>query len=163
MTVAYLGSLTVGEVFPAFAGMYAGILADLEAKLAGAASLAASLALHPPTLVANLALAGELVAALTAAIAVGDPGVDIQIAAVAAYIESLNVSIAALAGFEAAMGSAGVHAYTYDGTAAAFGDELAAQVGGGFPGGVASDHCNALILATTIPATWAAMGEIFIQ
>jgi hypothetical protein len=160
--ITYLGSVTIGECLPAGAAIYAGALAELQAKLAAVVALAARLQVTPPTLATNLALAVQMVAALQAAISLGMPGVDFQIAAVLAAIADINARLVVLAGFEVAMGSAGVHVHSYAGSVAAFGPELGAAVGGGFPGGTGSDHCNSLILSTTLPAVWAAMGEIFL-
>jgi hypothetical protein len=139
------------------------MLADLEAQLAAAIALQVRLGITPPTIAVQLEIAIALVAALRAAIALGLPGVDFQIAACATLILRLRAEIAVLAGLNVAFGTAGVQAYVYDGSAASFGPTVASTVGPGLPGGAPSDHVDALVLATSVPAVWAAMGKVFVQ
>lgn len=158
--LTYLGSVTIGDCLPTFAGIYAGVLADLQAKLAGLLELQARLTLTPPTLALNLDMAIQMVANLTASIELGLPGIDFQLTAVAALIASINVDLAVLLGISIALGTAGVYAYSYDGDVASF---PSACVAAGLPEGAQpSDHMNAIVLVATVPAVWAAMGQVFL-
>jgi hypothetical protein len=159
-TLTHLGSLTIGECLPTFFGVYAGVLANLQSKLAGLLRLQAKLAITPPSLGARIDLAVRILAALRASLTLNLPGIDFKVAAVAKLIAAIEVELAVLVGIEVALGSAGVHAYSYDGDVASLGPSFTSL---GIPGARASDHCNALILATTVPGTWAAMAEVFVQ
>jgi hypothetical protein len=59
------------------------------------------------------------------------------------------------------LGNAGIHAYHYSGQVDDLGSEMATELAGGVPGGAPTDASNALILVTTVGATWTAMGQIF--
>jgi hypothetical protein len=159
--LTYLGQYTVGGCIPASGALYAAIVAELQARLTAALALQAGLTLTPPTLVAQIEIVGQLLVALKAALELGLPGVDFQVSACAELIADLEARIALLLGFP--LGVAGVEAYIYDGDAGSFGPAVAGTVGTGLPNGRASDHVNALVLATSIPATWAALGEVFLQ
>ncbi len=82
------------------------------------------------------------------------PSASLQISAALALIAALNVELGAL-GFD--LTAAGIHAYAFDGEA----QELGPALPNAFPGGAPTSHCNALVLATSVPATWIAMAGIF--
>jgi hypothetical protein len=84
-----------------------------------------------------------------------------QIAALAAAIASVNVQLGIILDFQALLGAGGIFAYAYDGDVADLGDELDAEIGAGVGGGAPTDHCNAIVLLTSTPATWDAMGDVF--
>lgn len=171
--ITYLGELSIGDALPGalaanVAGM-AGINAALPDILARLEALA-SFAPQPIVFGAQLALAQQMVASVTAAISLGLPAPSIaaQVAIVAALVsdllaavESVNAQLSILVAFEALLGAAGIHAYAFAGQTGDLGAELAAELSSGTPGGAASDAANALVLITTIPATWAAMGDVF--
>ena len=159
--LTFFGEVTIGACLPIANGMFAAVVAQLQAQLAGAVALSAQLKVRPPTLAAQLDVAIALVAALRAGIVLGLPGIDFQVTACATLIASLEAKIAVLAGFP--LGTAGVFAYAYDGSASSYGPTVGSVVGSGLPGGRADDHINALIFATSIPATWAALGGVFIK
>jgi hypothetical protein len=162
MALAYLGSLTIGECMPVVAGMQVALLADLQAQLAGQAALIAAIGLNPGsfTIAASLDFAIALVTAIEAQIALGIelPSISVQLAAAVAAAAALQVQVDALLALE--FGTAGVHLYAFDGAANQLGGELSTALAGGFPGGAPTDHTNALVLATTVPAAWAALGKI---
>lgn len=160
--IQYLGSATVGDWMPASVWMQVQLLVDLQSRRAAQLALVASLQLVPPTIAANLVFAEQLVATITAQIALGIqlPTLQLQLDAAFAVISALDIAIALLVQFQVAFGSAGVHGYTYSGPANQFGGELASTLSGGFPGGQPSDQANALVLATTVPAAWAALGVL---
>lgn len=63
----------------------------------------------------------------------------------------------------AAAGVGGIHLYSYDGTAAAMGGEVSAQIGGGVPGGMGpSAPLKAIMLVTESPATFEAL-SLFVK
>jgi hypothetical protein len=158
--LTYLGGMTVGDCVPAFLGIYGAILGQLEARLDGLFKLQGYLAIHKPSLQGNLEAAAKLLASLRLAVAANLPGIDFKVSAVAAAIAKIEADIGAFVALQAAMGSAGVHAYAYDGDEGSFGPCVTNLP---IPGAAPSDHMNAIVLATTIPATWAAMGRIFVQ
>jgi hypothetical protein len=119
----------------------------------------AALTIKPPALAANIEAVQKVAAHL--ALAVEGPTVTLQIAAITGLIAQLNVQIAAALAFQATLGTAGVQVFAYDGTAASLGSEVTSATGAGLAGGAPGDHVNALILATSIPATWAAMQAFF--
>ncbi len=167
MTVTYLGSLTTGAAIPGAAALAAagtaGInlaLPDIEARLAGLLSFTPT----PIDLTANLAVAQQVVASLQLSLSLGitPPDISAQLAIVAALVAdltasvvSVNAQLAIIAGFD--LGAAGIHAYTYAGQANQLGSEFSTELSGGFPSGAPTDATNAVLLATTIPATWSVL------
>lgn len=164
MTVTYLGSLTTGSAIPGASALAAagaaGIglaLPDIEARLAGLLAFTPT----PIDLTANLAIAQQVVTSLQLSISLGitPPDISAQLAIVAALVAdltasvlSVNAQLAIILGFD--MSAAGVHAYRYDGPANQLGSEFSTELSGGFPAGAPTDATNAVLLATTIPATW---------
>lgn len=173
MTTVYIGSLSIGEAVPgaaaaAVAGA-AGINAALPDILGRLAALAAFAPL-PVDFTAQLALAEQMVASVTLGISLGIPvpSIAAQIAAIAALVAdllaavaSINASLEIVVAFQALLGAAGIHAYAYTGVTAGLGADLTTELAGGVPGGGPTDAANALVLITTTPATWTAMGEVF--
>jgi hypothetical protein len=173
MTIFYLGSLSVGGAVPGCdAAVSAGIsgigsaLDDLVAQL----GMLTAYVPTPISFATQLTQAEAMVTALGAAISLGLPPPDItaQIAALASKIAGLTAQIAGitanltvLTDLQAPLTAAGVHGYGFDGAVNALGGELASELSGGAPGGAPSDHGNAVVFLTTIPGTWAAMGEVF--
>lgn len=173
MTITALGELSIGETIPGAAAVgvagAAGInlaLPDIQARLD------ALLAFSPAAVdfAAQLALAQQIVVSIQAAITAGltPPSISAQIAAVGALIAELTAAVASIhaqltiiVDFQALLSAAGIFAYAYDGQVDDLGDELDAEIGGGIGGGSPTDHCNALVLVTSEGATWTAMGEIF--
>jgi hypothetical protein len=158
--LTYLGELTVGACIPDIMPTYAALVGELQAKLAGAIALAAQLQIRPPSLSVNLDIALKMIASLKAAIQLGMPGIDFQISAVASFIDSIRAQLALLLSLAGVFATAGIHAYAYDGISSDLGNLVSAETRGGFPGGFADEHCNALILATTVGAAWTAMGMV---
>jgi hypothetical protein len=173
MSVTYLGSLSIGDALPgavavAAAGV-AGIglaLPDIQARLAALASFSPL----PVDFAAQLALALQMVASVQTSIALGlsPPSIALQIAIIAALVLELEAAIVAISvqldivlDFQALLGAAGIHAYAYAGQVQDLGSEMATELAGGVPGGAPTDASNALVLVTTTPATWTAMGQIF--
>lgn len=163
MTIDYVGSLTIGGCMPGAVAMSVASQADIEARLAALLSFApAPISFEAQLVVAVQTLAG-VQAAMLAALTLGfqPPSIDLQIALILAQIAELTASLSIIATFGGWMATAGVHLYTFDGTAENLGNELAAETEFGLPGGGPTDHVNALILATSSGAAWAAMSSVF--
>ena len=161
MTVTYLGSLAVGDTVPGVTAALAVANADLDAKIAALASFSASL--EPPSIAAQISLTSDILAALQAQAALGiePPSLSVQFASVLALLTTLNAQLLVLQALAANFPAAGVHAYAYSGQANQLGPEFTTELAAGFPGGAPTDATNALLLATTIPATWAALAQVF--
>lgn len=173
MTLQYIGSLSVAGAIPgASAGLVAGLaginaaLPDLIAQLATLAGFTPA----PIDFATQLALAQSMVVSVNAAITAGLPVPDLaeQIAVIVAKIASLTAQIAGLnanagviTALSAPLAAAGIHAYAYDGATDQLGPELTGELAAGVPGGSGGAHANALVLVTTIGATWSAMGSVF--
>jgi hypothetical protein len=170
VTVAYLGSLTLGQCVPTALAASAALdlaiglsLPKLQARLEAALKAQAQLTLTPPTLAASLTAAAALAAALS--VSVGMPSIGIQLAALASLIAAIELEIGALqvqaafgVAFAAMLGTAGIYCYTYTGRADQFGPQINSATLGGFPGGQPSDSAGAIVLAATIPAAKIALG-----
>jgi hypothetical protein len=171
--IDYVGELSIGQAVPgaaaaAVAGA-AGINAALPDILARLEALAA-FAPQPVSFTAQLALAQQMVTSIQLSIALGIPvpSIGAQIAAVTALIAELLAAVAAVnaqlvivTDFQALLIAAGVHVYAYAGQVGALGGEFATELAGGVPGGSPTDASNALVLITSVPATWAAMSSVF--
>lgn len=159
MTITYLGSLSIGATVPAAVAAVEAVLPNLEAQIAALAAFTATIT--PPSFQADLQLAGEIVANLQASIALGitPPTISAQLSIVAALLANLQAQLAIILAIPFTTG--GVHAYHYNGPANGLGGEFTTQLAGGFPGGNPTDATNAILLATTIGATWTDMQVVF--
>lgn len=155
MALVYLGSLTTGAINPGLALSLASAVPRIEAELALQAAVIAQLNVTPPSIAASLSLATDTVASINTAISLGVevPSLSVQVNAALSLIALLNVELGAL-GFD--MSAAGIHAYTFDGEADAFGPAIPSA----FPGGAPDDAVNALVLVTSVPASWVALSGI---
>lgn len=172
MTVTYLGSLTVGDANPGAVAISAagaaginGALPDIQARLAALLAWTPS----PVSFEAQLTLVQGALASIQASIALGLPVPDIgaqvaliqaQIAALIAAIAAVEAQLAIILDFQALFGASGVHAYAYAGQVANLGSEISAETSGGLPGGSGTDSANAIVLVTTVPATWTALAQL---
>lgn len=166
-----LGSMSIGGAVP-------GVGANIALGLAGISStlpelqgrLAAMVALPSVpdlTFAAQKALVQDMLANLTASIALLTafpplPPPPSIAAALAADIASLTAQIAdlvskasVLVGFESLLGTGAVDAYAFDGPLGSLGSELGSAVGS------SSSHANALALVAHDSATWSAMSNVF--
>lgn len=174
MTTAYLGSISVGGSIPgASAGITAGIAGITSALDNLLAQLAALQAFVPVPLdfAAQLTLAQSMVTAIIAAQAAIPPLpipdiaaqiaiIAAQVAALIAQIAGIQANLAVLTDLAAPLAAAGVHGYAFDGDAGDFGAELDSAIGA-TPGISPADHSNAVVLLTTVGATWDAMSLVF--
>lgn len=161
MTLTYLGSVGIGAVIPGVEAALSVSLTDLQARID------ALLAFTPVEIdfSVQLDLAQQIVLSIQAAITAGlvPPSISAQVALVANLLLGLEAQLQIILQLQNLLLTAGVDAYSYDGTVGGLGGELTAALTGGLPsGGTGATHCNALVLITSIGATWAAMGEVFI-
>jgi hypothetical protein len=159
MSLTYLGSLSLGAAVPLAATVDAAVVPKLQAEVTGILTAQAAITLNPPSISASLSLAQALVADITAAIALGvtEPSLSVQLAALAALLVAVQADLTVALSLQTALLSAGVHAYAYSGPASGLGPSLPDH----FPGGLPGDAANALVLATTTPATWVSMQLLF--
>lgn len=155
--LAYLGSRTIGECCPLALTINGYALAELQPKLAGLLNVSAALTIGPPSLGLTITGAIQAVAALQASIT--GPTVTLQAAVVLDLIAALQAQIALLLNFQALLGTAGIHAYVYDGTNSNFATVVNGALSSGFPGAPPANPANAVILATTSPVAWSALKE----
>lgn len=157
--ITELGSMSIGTLCPSSLSAVASLLGQLQANLSGLLKVQAALTVSPPSLSANISGVAKVAASL--ALAVEGPSVTLQISAVASLIAQLQVQVSALVALMASLGTAGVAVYAFDGTASELGTQVSSVTSSGIVGGAPGDHANALVLATTIPATWLAMQQFF--
>lgn len=163
--ITRLGELSLAAVVPLLAEMQLGLAAstgiaipELQGKLTGLGNVLAAITVAPPALGATITAALATVASLQAAIA--GPTVTLQVDAIAGIIAELNVSLGTLTAAAAlSIPSAVLSAYVYSGPSGSIGSELQTEINGSLPG--AGGHCDALILATTDRAAWAAAQVVF--
>lgn len=171
--ITYIGELSIGQAVPgatlAAAAGVAGINAALPDLLARIAALQA-FAPQPISFAAQLSLAQSMVTSVQTSITLGipAPSIALQLAAVLALVAQLLAALTGIqgqlsivTGFQTLCAAAGIHAYAYAGTSGAMGADLTAALSMGTPGGSSSDVCNALVLVTTLGATWTAMAQVF--
>jgi hypothetical protein len=155
--------VTIGAAVPTIGVPIAVVIAELQAKLAGALALQVQLRLRPPSLTANLDACAKLIAALNAMIELQLPYLDIQIAAVAALILQLQAKLAVLLGLGDLLATAGVLAATYEGDTHSMGGTITSAMGPGILGGRGIDECYAVILAARASVSVAALKGVFIH
>lgn len=157
-TITPLGAVTVGGCIPTSVTAFAAVEGNINAELAVAGNMTVSLDLGPPSLALATAIGADFSAAMVASVT--EPYFGLQVDANLDLIATLNAQLAALAGIMAALGTAGVYLYKYNGTADSFGTTLQSVVGGGIPGGTPTDHIDSLVLIASTPAAWAAIETV---
>jgi hypothetical protein len=141
-SLTFIGSVTLGVAIPlllnvalAIELVIPGLLAELNAKIAGYAKLAVSLGIKPPSLTGSIDLAAKIAAALNASIGFTPPSVNFAASAVLALIGEIELK---LGGLQAALdlalqikgiaAAAGVKLFIYEGRLIDLGATLDAQV-----------------------------------
>ena len=84
-----------------------------------------------------------------------------MIASLIANVSAVNVQLGIILEFQGLLAAAGIHSYAFAGAVNAFGGELSAALAGGVPGGTPAEASNAIVLLTTVSATWDAMAQVF--
>jgi hypothetical protein len=156
--IKYLGSYTLGGLFPAMMSAVVGIVPRLQAQLGALLRLSGMIAVTIPSVAARVSAVGRVAAVL----AITPPGVRLNLNAQVSLIAELKARIAALLALKAAFGSAGVEVFLYEGPASTMGAEVTTATTGGLPGGVPSDTVHAFVIATRYPSTFSAMGKVFL-
>lgn len=153
----YLGSKSLGQVFPtglsasgSLAAAVSASLPQITAQIAAYLNIGVGIGLHPPDINAML------VAALAVKLGITPPTVAFS----AGLTANLTASLASLSvqlGLPP-LNVGGFHLYRYTGDAGSLGGAVASQFAGGLPnGGGNNADCSAMMLATQVPAAWAAM------
>jgi hypothetical protein len=171
VTIAYLGELTIGQALSGVAvGLDAGAvginaaLPDIAARIAALEEALALLVPQPTTPAAQLALAQQIIVGINMSFGLPLPSLSEQMAMLTAQLTSLLSQVAAvhaqldlISVLRAGLGAGGLHALAYAGSAGAFGTEAGAAL---------TEHvgapaaAQALVLATTQPATFAALSQL---
>lgn len=157
--ITYLGNISIGGCIPGVPAALAVSLNNLEAQIA------ALLAFTPGQVnfAAQLALAEQILASVQASISLVPPSIALQISLIAGLLAALRAQLQIILTLKDLMATAGVDAYSYDGRVDALGTELQAEIGLGLPsGGNGATHCNAVVLITSLGATWGAMQQVFL-
>ena len=144
-------------------------LAPLALDLEAAIQCSISLNLTPPDIGADLAFCAQLLIDLNLALSVSLPSLDFQITAVLSLIAKLTPLIASISAslsltlpLAELFATAGIEAYSYSGTGAAFGQAMNEAVGIAWPDGTTSaTEITAFVLASTKPSTWSGMQDFF--
>jgi hypothetical protein len=170
MALTYIGELSLGALVPsvdaqivADVGLATGQLGNATAGLAAMEALVVA----PPTIAASIVTVGQILSALQEAIVLGVPNIPVPpslalIAQLTASIAALTEQVAALGVLGGQLSTAGVFAYTYAGTGAAFGGTLTTSLATAWPDATPSSAAaNAIVLGTVSPATWTAMLGFF--
>jgi len=160
-TLTYLGEDTIAVWLPGVIGPLIAAQADLQARITALLGFSATVGLDLSHLIT---LSANILANLQAGLALGlqAPSLTVQINLVASLTLALQLQLQLILDLFGLLANAGVHAYAYDGTAAGFGPEATAAMAAGLPGGGGpTQHINALVLATSIGATWTAMSAVF--
>lgn len=144
-------------------------LGSLGARLDGANAAKAALTSTPPTLLGNIAVAGDLAASLAAY----SPGAyitpSVAISAAAALVTSITAlqsqvtaDVSGLGGITTALATAGVLGFTYAGTAEDLGTAVSSAIASGWPDGTSSSAAsNALVLLASSGGTASALSSLF--
>lgn len=159
-TLTYIGELSLAELMPGVVGPLVAAQADLQARINALLSFSATVGLDMSQLVT---LSGNILANLQAGLALGlqAPTLTAQINLVVSLTATLLAQLQLILDLMNLLAAA-VHAFAYDGTAAGFGATVTAALASGLPGGgLPTDHVNALVFATSIPASWYAISQIF--
>lgn len=157
MTVAYGGSITLGQAIPAALSAAGELNAslgvtmpDLQARIDGLLALSIS---PPPNLAALVSAATSLLAALNLMLAAPIPDMTVVASLLAdlqATMGDLTASLSFAATLQANLGTAGIHYYTFAGRAGDFGPQMQAQLSAGLPGGAGPSEsiAGAVLLAS---------------
>lgn len=167
MSSTYLGGVTVSALAPGAAALHAQLVgklqAELAASLAACANIQANLGVN---LTANLQAAieaivsGKLLASLQGTIAL-DVNASLQASLTAnlALVASLRVAIDALLAL--GLGTAGLHAWKLENRADSVASDASAALAS-IPGAQPGDLARALVIATTDPVAWEALGKLLL-
>lgn len=161
MTLAYVGEIDMTAVLPGVAAALGTAKIALEAQIAALVGFKAQVSL---SFTDQIGILLQAKAALEAAIALGlqPPSLAAQIQITAQVATALQLQLQVILDLFTLFANAGIHVWAYDGAANGLGPALTTALTGGLPSGAgAAEHVDALVLATSIGATWTAMGKVF--
>ncbi len=160
--LTYLASVNIGLLCPLVVSATGPIIADLQARLAGAIALAARLAIQLPTILTSVAGVAALLLSLEAALTAGLPGLAFQFQAIASALASLEAKLSLLALLTLSMSGGGAYVYTYAGAGADLGPALTSELATQWPDGTpSSGPANALLMGVTSPVVWGTVSTFF--
>lgn len=174
-TATYLGSKTLGACVPAAAVAVAAwqasvalALPQIQGKLEGAIRVQAALTVGFPELDAVIQAAIQLVAKLQTLLASNGPVVGLSVGAAAKLVAeltgsigSINASLSAAAAMALMLGTPGIEAYRYDGTADGLPTALSPEFVPGLRiGGGPTMPIHAVLLVATDGGAWTLMQQV---
>lgn len=168
MSSAYLGSLTIGGLMPGTVGLHAQLKAKINAELLAALSVNASLQANLTagfgtnlTAAIDFVVSGKMLLALQATASVNlSASLSASLAANVALAAALQAALDAVLVFDTTFGRAGIHAWSIANTSSAIQGDASSALSAGVPGAAASDMSNGIIIATSVPSTWVALGKL---
>lgn len=161
MTVTHIGEITIAAVIPGPYAVMLTAMADIQVKLQAMIDFSLQLGLPALEISVQLQLAADITASLNASIGLTPPSISAQLDITLAVIAQLRLLLQVYLDLFALL-ALSVQVYVYDGTVGAFGGELSSALASGMPGGGgAAAHCNALVIATEISATWSKLDAVF--
>jgi hypothetical protein len=160
-----LGVFTLGQALPGLAILDAFARAadatarvQLLAQLKGLLNVSAALTI-PPLPSVTVVAAAKVAAQLAINPSIAAPS--LQLSANAKLLADIQAKLGiTVPAFD--LGAAGIAAYHYEGAVGEFSGKLGNAIGGGLPGGSATDVCFATVLVTTAPAAAAALAEVLV-
>jgi len=159
-TLTYIGEASLLDLMPGFIGPLMAAQADLQSRINALLGFSATVGLDMSQLIT---LSAGILDNLQTGLALGlqAPPLTAQINLVVSLTETLRLQLLQIFNLLSLL-AASVHAYAYDGTAGGFGGTVTSAFTAGLPGGLGpTQHINALIFATNIPASWLAIAEVF--
>jgi hypothetical protein len=167
MSLQYVGSLSIGAIFPTVFAAFASLDTNIQAQLTGALNMQISVGGIPANVAATIEVAASILANLEASASLAPPSISLSasLSANIAALESLIASLSILLAFESAGeggGAVGIDVFAWSGPVGSFGAAIASALASGAPsGGAPADPSNAFVLLTRSSATWAAMSSFF--
>jgi hypothetical protein len=163
MGLTYVGELAIGPCIPTSVSAVAALAANLAVNIASLLELQVGLGAFPPSISASLTALVELTTSLNLAISFSLPYVDAQVTAIAQAIASLTADLVPCLALQLTLnGGAGIFAFGFNGTGAAFGSSITNELSASWPdGSLSSGTSNAIILATVTSSVWTDILTVF--
>ena len=153
-----LGEITYSAALPGPAAALAVSLPKLQAEL----DALLAFTFTPPSISADIALAGDILANLNANVGITPPDISAQATIIADLIAQLTPQITLVLGLVNLLATAGLHLYAYTGSVSGLGTQLNSALASGLPGGSGSAQaCAGVVAVATATAAMGAMPQIF--
>jgi hypothetical protein len=176
--LVYSGKVSIGVIVPT--GLTAAvdidatlglILPKIAVDLSGAVTLSAMISITPPNLALDLAAVIQLLADMNIALSASLPQVSFQLTAILALIAEIGPIVASISAslslslpLASLFATAGIQAYSFDGTGGEFGSLVTQELANGWPDGTpATANVQGYVLAATANPTWVGMKTFFTQ